>query len=221
MSIIRDHILMGGGMDFAHKAAAAAVFELAQDGYITMRFSTSRIEAVRLTRTAKPMHDLHPEQCVLLESIFEKADKKNKQVYLMRPNEVPIAASLAAYARALLVADGSIRPLQPRRVYRWVSGVFYATLVAGTVIALAISQQIEVLFIALVISGIAWAFFEGFTLGLKHARVFRTQKGKDRYHALNSLRASSRYNTYRTNYLQRPGSCPMSYCGSGMANPAA
>jgi hypothetical protein len=39
MSVIRDHILADGSLGYADKAAAAAVFELAQDGYATMRLN--------------------------------------------------------------------------------------------------------------------------------------------------------------------------------------
>ena len=124
MSIIRDHILADGGLSRADTVVAAAVFELAEMGFVTIRLATSRVSGVRITRTAKPADELLPEQRLLLKALFERGGKPVSRVYLAEPHKIPVAQTLAAQARALLVQDGSIRSLRPRTVYRRISRCF-------------------------------------------------------------------------------------------------
>lgn len=196
VSVIRDHILADGGMDFAPRAVAAAVFELAQGGYLKIRLPSSRLETIRLTKTAKPGDKLLPEQRILLQAIFGPDRKNGDRTYLKQPHKTPISQSLAAYARALLVMDGSVRKLRPRKVYRWLCIIFYGSLTVGSLVLISLLWQIETIFIALIISSFLWAIFSGFTMDLKKKRVFRKPKSAERYKMLDTLRSSCRYNMY-------------------------
>lgn len=199
MSVIRDHMLVGGSISYAHKAAAAAVFELAQRGIVAIQLPTGSEVGVCLTRTAKPADSLLPEQRVLLRAIFGGKAKNGSQVCLATPGQVPIASTLAAYARALLVADGSIRKLRPHRVYYLLNTLFYTGAAAALIaVFVTFNKQFGVLFFAFVVSLIVWAFFTAFAMDLKRKRVFRRRKSNFRYKKLDLLRSSSRYNTYKT-----------------------
>lgn len=196
MSILRDHILADGSLDIAGKAAAAAVFELAQAGYVKIRLSTSKVSGVRVTRTDKPASDLLPEQQALLKALFERGGKSVSQAYLSTPFSTPVAQTLAALSRALLVREGSIRPLRPRTVYRRASVLFYSLVALGAVTIIAMFPQAEAFFLSLFGGAFAWIIFSTSTQGLRHRRVFRLPKARSRYATLDSLRNHCRYYTH-------------------------
>jgi uncharacterized membrane protein YgcG len=186
-------------MGMAPKAVAAAIFELAQTGYIAIRLPTAKTSPVRLRRTDKSPNDLLPEQQALLNVVFKKeGNESGARAYLSNPGEFPIAQTIAAGARALLVADGSVKKLQPRSVYRSLNILFYSIILLGITVVTIGFWQFQAFALSLIISIVLWAFYAEVALGLKHRRVFRTAKSSARYQMLNELRTSSRYNTFST-----------------------
>ena len=189
MSIIRDHILVDGSLSRADTVVAAAVFELAEMGFVTIRLATSRVSGVRVTRTAKSADELLLEQRLLLKSLFERGGKTASRVYLAELHKIPVAQTLVAQARALLVQDGSIRPLRPRTLYRRISTLFYAVVFLAIVVLIARFPQPEAIFFSLFGAAFAWVVFSSSTSGLKYRRVFRLPKSKAHFEMLDALRS--------------------------------
>ncbi|MBT8228492.1 MAG: hypothetical protein KJO75_23775 [Dactylosporangium sp.] len=108
MSAFRTHVMVGGHGRFwtAHHAAAVEVIGLAIDEYLTIELADQ--DTVCLTRTARPMGRLWPEQEVLLTVLFGKDQEPGSVVYLREPHQLPVAQRLMVLAQDGLLRDGMI-----------------------------------------------------------------------------------------------------------------
>ncbi|GLZ40113.1 hypothetical protein [Actinokineospora sp. NBRC 105648] len=178
MSVVADHVLVQGSLRDAHTAAAAAVFELAAAGYLTIAPDDDRYLSVVLVRTAKPALGLQPEERVLLSALFGAGGEGALRV-LGGECRVPVAQTVMGLARRRLAESGLIRTWKPRVVRRWIVAGCVALACAVALVVWVVSGHVGVFLLVLFnLSVAAGALIT--TVGImvdRPRRVYRTSLG--------------------------------------------
>jgi hypothetical protein len=179
-SELRTYILNNGTLRHANQATAQAVLELAAEGYLTIAPDDDAYRSVLLVRAQRPAQNLAPEQKLLLQALFGAVDHYGVGRRLHSAHQLPIAQTLMAVTRQLMVRDGLIRKSRPRAVYRWLFWGFVGIAALGTTAVTATLQTGAAFGLSLLAVFTAWMVIFGFLgLGqLKFRRVFRTDRGR-------------------------------------------